>query len=74
MPTVRILDRDFTFELEPMETPEEAAWQTNLAEGWGDPADQELAEAARIASLDMSSYARERRNLGPGRANRGMFS
>lgn len=63
--TLRIAGRDVEIEIEePVATPEEAAWQTNIAEGISNGQDAELA--ARVAAMDANAYARFRREHGIG--------
>jgi hypothetical protein len=70
MPTVKIMGRDYTFELEPaVESAEETAFQTNLAEGWGDPREIAAAQrdaqlAAEVQAMSVAEYGRNRARLG----------
>jgi hypothetical protein len=57
------MDRDHTFEWEPVDSAEENAFQQYVAEGFGDQA-FELAEAARIQAMPMGEWAQERRRRG----------
>jgi hypothetical protein len=64
-----VMGREIEINVEdaPVETPESVAWQTDQAEGWGDPREIAAAQqqlAAEVAAMDMRTYQLNRARLG----------